>query len=551
MSAVVRSVGLVALLSGADGLRRGLKASTRTKLIAEVPVLNYHTAYGGKANLDTLATEEEQEWVVVVKAGTTEDQVKAMCKKSRKGCKLVGHVNRGVPFVELRGTERDLEAVIRSSAGAVKYVEPDQEIFMTPEMATDVGVEAATWGLDRIGADQRSGSGTGSTVFILDTGVRVTHQEFGGRAASAVDLAYTDEENNEIRECNGDLSCATDGNGHGTHCAGSAGGATYGVAPGAAIRAIKVLNDQGSGWFSWSYAALDWLAVSSVRPAVGSMSLGGAGQSQAMVDAIDAAVSAGVTVVVAGGNSATDSCGFTPAGVASAITVGSTTDRDSRSSFSNYGSCTNIWAPGSNVLSASHTSDGGSTVLSGTSMACPHVAGGAALVLERNPSATSPKVLEALLQSAALNIISGLQQGDTNALLYVGAGGSPPSPPTPAPAPCPPGNGPCYGACSSPDDCYDFVAICGGCSFCLCEVPPSPGPNPTTQEPTPSPTTQAPPTPPGPQPTPTPTTQAPTPTQPTTPAPTPPTGPCEPMCDPSYPGDCDYAFICGGCSFCA
>merc|ERR1740129_2326010 len=133
-----------------------------------------------------------------------------------------------------------------------------------------------------IGADQRSGSGAGSTVFILDTGVRVTHQEFGGRAAPALDVAYTDEENNEPRECNGDLSCARDGDGHGSHCAGTAGGENYGVAPGAAIGAIKVLNDQGQGYFSWSVSALDWLAVSSIRPAVASLSLGGAGSNQAM-----------------------------------------------------------------------------------------------------------------------------------------------------------------------------------------------------------------------------------------------------------------------------
>merc|ERR1719273_2796327 len=171
------------------------------------------------------------------------------------------------------------------------------------------------------------------------------------------------------RECNGDMSCAGDRQGHGTHCAGTASGVSYGVAPSSNVRSVKVLSDQGSGSWSWSYYALDWLATNPTRPAVASMSLGGSGTQQAMADAVDAAVNGGVVVVVAGGNSNGDACRFSPAFVPAAITVGSTTSRDARSSFSNYGACTNIWAPGSSVVSASHTSDTGSRSLSGTSMA--------------------------------------------------------------------------------------------------------------------------------------------------------------------------------------
>jgi len=310
-------------------------------------------------------------------------------------------------------------------------LEPDQTVHMIPEIESE-NVEAATWGLTRIGADRRGHSGEGATVFVLDTGVRNSHQDFTGRASPALDMTIGDP-----KECGGDLTCAGDVQGHGTHCAGSAAGVVYGVAPGAAVKSVKVLSDQGSGSWSWSYYALDWLANSPTRPAIASMSLGGSGTQQAMADAVSAAVSSGVVVSVAGGNDNSDSCRFSPAFVPSAITVGSTTSRDVRSSFSNYGSCTNIWAPGSDVVSASHTSDTGSRSLSGTSMACPHVSGAAALVLGADPSKTPSAVLQELLDTAYLNVLTGLKDGDTNALLCVAEGGAPPTP-TPVPTPAPP-----------------------------------------------------------------------------------------------------------------
>merc|ERR1712084_8936 len=152
---------------------------------------------------------------------------------------------------------------------------------------------------------------------------------------------------------------------------------------------------------------------------------------------IDAAVENGVTVVVAAGNSNSDACNFSPAYVPSAITVGSTTSTDARSSFSNYGSCVDIWGPGSDVVSLSHTSDTGTRSLSGTSMACPHVSGGAALILGADNSKSPQKVISDLLNDSVRNAISGLKSGDTNALLYVGADGVPPSPPSPTQAPSP------------------------------------------------------------------------------------------------------------------
>merc|ERR1719330_1663519 len=394
-------------------------------------------------------------------------------------------------------------------------------------------------------------------------------------------------------ECNGDLGCASDGQGHGTHCAGTAGGSTYGVAPSAQVRSVKVLGDNGSGSFSWSFSALDWLATGSVRPAVASMSLGGNGVVAGMTDAVDAAVSAGVVVSVAAGNSNSDACGFSPAYVPSAITVGSMDSTDTRSYFSNYGTCVDIWGPGSSVLSAGHTSDTASATFSGTSMACPHVSGGAALVLGRDASKNPEAVLAELLADAWYDALSGLRTGDTNALLYLVPGGAPPTTtPVPTPAP-PPGTwavtsgtgctkvGNCIQSSNHPADygmneeCtinayevdltvsafstesgYDILTV-GGARYSGTSGPPggafsgviswssdysivssgwklcsgsSPGPSPTPAPTTPAPTTPAP------------TTPSPT---PSSPAPTP-TGNCNSWCTP--PADCtSYPYSCSGC----
>jgi len=428
MVALSRCLGSLMLVA-TEGARVSRKhgAASSSKFIAGVPVLNYHTAYGGKASLGELESVEEQDWVVVVKPGTSDAQIQEMCKASKTGCKLAGHA-KGFPFIDVRGTERDLEAVLKVAGDAARFAEPDAQIHMIPDV--EAGPEAATWGLNRVGADQRASEGSGTTVFVLDTGVRVSHQEFGGRATPALDMSVGDP-----LECNGDLTCAGDVQGHGTHCAGTAAGETFGVAPSAAVGSIKVLGDNGSGQFAWSYYALDWLAVNPTRPAVASMSLGGSGTQQAMREALDGAVNAGVTVVVAAGNSNGNACSFSPAFVPNAITVGSTTSTQARSSFSNYGSCVDIWAPGSNVLSAGVASDTATATYSGTSMACPHVSGGAALVLEQNPTLLAGEVLQEMYATAYTDEISGLFPSDTNKELYVGAGGAPQPVPTPAPPP--------------------------------------------------------------------------------------------------------------------
>merc|ERR1719387_1927253 len=249
-----------------------------------------------------------------------------------------------------------------------------------------------SWGLDRI--DDRSGldnsydgpadGGNDVHVYVADTGIRTSHGDFGSRAVPTIEVV-----GNGVVECSADdVNCARDRQGHGTHCAGTIGGTEYGVAKGATIHAVKVLSDSGRGSFSWFVEALDWVVTNGQRPAVFSASLGGQGNIGFVETAIDRTTAAGVVVVVAAGNDNMDACGFSPAHVSSAITVGATRSHDTRAYYSNHGSCLDIFAPGSSITSADEASDSGSTTISGTSMACPHVAGAAALILQQDPNLT-------------------------------------------------------------------------------------------------------------------------------------------------------------------
>ncbi|MGI2855525.1 S8 family serine peptidase [Shewanella algae] len=298
----------------------------------------------------------------------------------------------------------------------IKYVEQDQRVSIEPmvEAAGDQG--GATWGLDRI--DQRDlplnsnyhydYDGSGVTAFVIDTGVRNTHNEFGGRASSGYDFIDND---NDSSDCNG----------HGTHVAGTIGGSSYGVAKNVNIVGVRVLNCSGSGTNSGVISGINWVKNNAQGPSVANMSLGG-GASQALDDAVNAAVAAGISFVVAAGNDNSNACNYSPARAANAVTVGSTTSTDSRSSFSNYGSCLDIYAPGSSITSAWYNSNSATNTISGTSMASPHVAGVAALYLAENPALSPTQLTNLLVSRASSGKVGDAKTGSPNKLLYSLAG---------------------------------------------------------------------------------------------------------------------------------
>jgi len=371
-----------------------------------------------------------QDWLVEFDFNTPLDVFQAFCLPLDES--ICNPVTWGPStlMIQVSAGMAELRSICSSYFTWIRVISPEFDIYLDPDDMVDSSIDflqlqAATWGLNRIGADRKGGTGANSNIFVFDTGVRSSHREFGGRAASAIDMTKGCRGGDlSCALCNGDSNCAKDRQGHGTHCAGTAAGASYGVAPAASIFAVKVLSDAGSGSWSWSYGALAWLASIGRRPAIASMSLGWRGKFKAIQDAVDAAVARGVTVVVAAGNKKSDACNFSPAHVPSAITVGSTDSRNYRSSFSNYGSCIDIWAPGSWILSASHTSDTGSVPRWGTSMACPHVSGAAALVLAAEPGKSSSQVLTDLISTATMNVLADLR-GSPNALLnVVGVGSS-------------------------------------------------------------------------------------------------------------------------------
>ncbi len=324
--------------------------------------------------------------------------------------------------VMARLTERQVTALSRNPN--ISFIEKDSQVSLVEP--TNVNNQAsAPWGLDRI--DQTSGrdstytyteTGSGVTAYVIDTGIYSAHSNFGGRVLPGFSSI-----------AGGTQDC----NGHGTHVAGTIGSATYGVAKSVSLVPVRVLDCNGSGTVSGVIAGIDWVssqAVGGLR--VANMSLGG-GASTAIDTAVNSLINRGVTVVVAAGNNGANACNYSPARVPGAITVASSTANDGFSSFSNSGSCVDILAPGSAIQSTWHTSTTATNVISGTSMASPHVAGTVALFFQKFGYLTPAQMDQQLKSRATTNLISGVPSGTLNSFLFT----APELAASPSPSPSP------------------------------------------------------------------------------------------------------------------
>jgi len=465
-----------------------------TKFIEGVPIYNYHMAHAGGMQPSLLELSQAKRWVIFFPANFPDWQLDDFCydPPGNSECESKGHPDEGgLDFVEFKGTQGELTEVLKKHpSDTPTFVEPDMPVQLDPDDMVDEHAggefvqvsEDVPWGLDRIddatGLDGSytfplgSKQGEGAHVYVADTGINTEHVDFEGRAIPYIDCT----KHAGCTACHGQVSCAQDSNGHGTHCAGTIGGKKYGVAKKAAIYGVKVLNPQG--FTSWIINSLDWIASKGNKPAIWSASLGGPGKSQAYRTGIEAGIAAGVTVVVAAGNNNADACNFSPAFVPGAITVGATDSSDKRASFSNYGSCLDIYGPGVGIKSASHWNNNGETVKSGTSMACPHVSGVLAVMLGDNPGMSPAQAEDLLIKTAGKGKVQDAKPGSPNLMLNSMFGDSAEAPCIDKDSQCPgySQGGGCTGeyaswmatncpkSCSKCAPCIDKDSVCPGFS---------------------------------------------------------------------------------------
>lgn len=445
---MVRTCGvLFAFLQTADALRQR-RQKHEEQQVGGVPMLNYRYRHL-QTSIQT-AGPDIVDWVIKFKDGLDDDQLVQFCggEAGVGKCWSVGHPGHaGVPLATVRSSERELATLLQAHPGLVDFVEPDSPVFLEPvqSSAEETMQQQRQWNLEQINKKDATFSGKGVNIYVMDSGVRVTHRDFGGRAIRTMQTV-----DGIALECAGLANCAWDDNGHGTHVAATAGGNTFGVASQATIHAMKVCCGAGTN----INVGMDWVAQFARKPAVMTMSIGSYSTPESARVAVDAVVASGVTVTVSAGNMGTNSCFKSYTFIASALGVGASTDDYKRASFSNYGECNAIFAPGANIISASYENDFSSAVMSGTSMATPLVAGACALLLEEEPSLTPAKVRSTLRERATEGLLGEMKDGDSNLLLNVGF--------SVVPTPAPPVNA-CPSICQ-PGLC--FIPQCSKCPGC-------------------------------------------------------------------------------------
>jgi subtilisin family serine protease len=415
----------------------------------------------GQAERHLLDEVVPNEYIVVLKDGSTVSSVANMLVS------VGGTILKEYSHV-LNGFAATLPAALvplLAAAPEVDYIEPNFVAAVSAEQTNNL-----PWGLDRI--DQTTGTdgsytfeetgGSGVHAYVIDTGVTSTHSDFTGRLGNGFNARQGDNQSPQAWD---------DCQGHGTHVASTVGGTKYGVAKAVTIHGVRVLSCSGSGSFSDVLEGMDWVAGQhSSNPgqkSVANMSLGG-GRSNSINSAVQRMVEVGIVVAVAAGNDNGDACNVSPASAVDAITVGATTQSDARASYSNWGSCVDIMAPGSSIIGAWFNCDTCSRTLSGTSMASPHVAGVAALFLEKSASNATPnQIMAAVLNRAATGLVSDTR-GSPNELLQstTAPGGTPTTPPAPtfaptqSPTPFPTNTPP-----SPTPTCVAQGQVCGGLFF--------------------------------------------------------------------------------------